>query len=184
MTEIWIALGALAAAAAGAVWAHNRLVRLRAMVEEGWSGIDVQLKRRAELIPNLVETVKAYRTHEQGTLRELAELRLRSLAAHGAAEHGPIEGAIGRRLERVFAVAEAYPELKANSVYLDLQERLSAVEDAIQYARRYYNGTVRDLNIAVESVPTNLVARPFGFRRADYFELDDEGDAVNPEVAL
>ena len=169
------------------VWAvliYNRLVARRQQAAEGWSGIDVQLKRRANLIPNLVETVKAYTAHERGTLEAVTELRRQALAAEDAAAgtRAVVEGRLSSALGQLFAVAENYPDLKASTNYLAVQEELSDIEDHIQMARRYYNGAVRNLNTLVESFPSNLVARRFGFAKADYFEVDEAADRALPEI--
>lgn len=169
---------------AGAVLFYNRLVTLRNMVKEGWSGIDVQLTRRAALIPNLVETVKGYMGHERKLLFEIADLRSRSLRTEKVAEKGEIETALSRSLGSLMAVAEGYPDLKASQNFLELQKELSAIEDQIQMARRYYNGTVRNLNIAVESFPSNLVAKQFAFVQAEFFALDDADDRQAPQVSI
>ena len=186
MAELWIivAIGVLALIVVAAIILYNRFVRRRALVAEAWSGIDVQLKRRYDLIPNLVETVKAYRVYEARVLNDLTELRARTLTASGPTERGRIEGALSDRLYGLFAVAENYPELKANTVFLDLQERLTQVENELQLARRYYNGTVRDLNVMIESFPSLIVARLFAFRRAEYFQIDDAAERAAPRVRV
>lgn len=163
---------------------YNRFIRRQQLVREGWSGIDVQLKRRTDLIPNLVETVKGYKLYEQDVLKRVVELRGESMAEQSVAKQGVIEGKLSNELGKLFALAEGYPELKASKVYLELQEQLSDIEDNIQMARRYYNGTVRDLNILVESFPSNIVAGMFGFARDEYFELDDRAEAANVAVDL
>jgi LemA protein len=163
---------------------YNRLVRLRNMVREGWSGIDVQLKRRANLIPNLVETVKGYMGHERDLLEKVTQLRSQSLQTGDLGEKQRVESALTGGLARLFAVAEGYPELKANQNFQDLQSQLSEIEDQIQLARRYYNGTVRNLNIAIESFPGNLVAGWFAFQTAEFFEIDDPGDRSVPKVGF
>ena len=168
----------------GAVLIYNRLVKLRNMVKEGWSGIDVQLKRRVSLIPNLVETVKGYAGHERELLSEIAALRSRSLQARGVGEKGEIETALSKSLGSLMAVAEGYPALKASQNFLELQKELTDIEDQIQMARRYYNGTVRNLNIAVESFPSNIVARLFTFVQAEFFALDDASDRQAPQVVI
>jgi LemA protein len=170
-----------------ALWAiaiYNGLVARRQRAAEAWSGIDVQLKRRANLVPNLVETVKGYAGHEQKTLAEVTEMRTRVRDAEGGgvAERAQAESAMSGALMRLFAVAEAYPELRANQNFLDLQNELSSLEDQIQMARRYYNGAVRDLNTMIESFPSNLVANRFGFRQAEYYEVDSAADRAVPEV--
>ena len=161
---------------------YNRLVRLRNMVREGWSGIDVQLKRRANLIPNLVETVKGYMGHERDLLEKVTELRSRSMQAGDLGEKQRVESALTGGLARLFAVAEGYPELKANQNFQDLQKQLSDVEDQIQLARRYYNGTVRNFNTAIESFPGNLVAGWFAFQPAEFFEIEEPADRAVPDV--
>ncbi|MBR9985245.1 MAG: LemA family protein [Desulfosarcina sp.] len=163
---------------------YNRLVRLRNMVREGWSGIDVQLKRRANLIPNLVETVRGYMGHERDLLEKVTQLRSQSLQTGDLGEKQRVESALTGGLARLFAVAEGYPELKANQNFQDLQLQLSEIEDQIQLARRYYNGTVRNLNIAIESFPGNLVAGWFAFQTAEFFEIEDPGDRAVPKVGF
>ena len=163
---------------------YNRLVRLRNMVREGWSGIDVQLKRRANLIPNLVETVKGYMGHERDLLEKVTQLRSQSLQTGDLVEKQRVESALTGGLARLFAVAEGYPELKANQNFQDLQSQLSEIEDQIQLARRYYNGTVRNYNIAIESFPGNLVAGWFAFQTAEFFEIEDPGDRAVPKVSF
>ena len=168
-----------------AILAYNGLVKARQMVREAWSGIDVQLKRRADLIPNLVETVKGYARHERKTLEEVIELRTRaqSLSRDDVAGRAQVEGMLGQALSRLLAVAEAYPDLKANQNYIQLQASLEALENEIQMARRYYNGAARDLNIKVESFPSNLVANTFGFQQAKFFEIDNDADRAVPKVS-
>jgi len=163
---------------------YNRLVKNRQMVEEGWSGIDVQLKRRTDLIPNLLESVKGYMSHERGLLEEIAALRSRAQAASGGtpAERGPIEAALSGALGRLIAVAENYPDLRASENFLDFQNALEEIEEQLQLSRRYYNGATRNLNILVESFPGNLVAQTFNFDKANYFELDSEADRAVPKV--
>lgn len=159
----------------------NRLVKLRNMTEEGWSGIDVQLKKRADLIPNLIETVRGYMTHERELLEEVTKSRAQAQGAGDMAEKAQAEGLLGRALGKLFAVAENYPDLKANENFLELQNSLSDVENTIEMARRYYNGSVRELNIAVESFPSNLVASMFGFHKSDFFEIES-ADREVPKV--
>jgi LemA protein len=163
---------------------YNGLVRVRQMVQEAWSGIDVQLKRRADLIPNLVETVKGYAKHETETLETVTEMRTRAQAvpAGDIAGRAVAEGMLSQALGRLMAVAEAYPDLKANENFLDLQQSLDKLEGEIQMARRYYNGSARELNVKVESFPSNLVANTFGFTKADYFELENPADRERPDV--
>lgn len=180
----WVGvIGAIVLAGIFAVAVYNRLVRAKNLVEEAWSGIDVQLKRRTDLIPNLIQTVKGYMQHERGVLDQVTTLRAKSLAAASVGERASAEGAMSRALGALFAVAENYPDLKANQNFLELQRSLSDIEDQIQLARRYYNGTVRDLNILIESFPSNLFASLFRFRKAVFFDVADEDRAV-PKVSF
>jgi len=178
----WLILVAIAAIAVYVVTLYNRLVRNRQMTEEGWSGIDVQLKRRADLIPNLVDTVKGYAGHERATLEGVVAARGKAMQASGAEARGAAEKGLTQALRQLFALAEAYPELKANQNFLELQRDLGAIEDAIQNARRYFNAVVRDLNTKIEAFPSNLVAGAFGFVKRDYFELDSEAERSAPTV--
>ncbi len=180
----WILLAVAAALVGLLIVLYNRLVKARQMVEEGWSGISVQLKRRSDLIPNLLAAVKGYMSHEKGVLERVTELRAKSEAAEGAepAERAKIEGALSGALVRLFAVMENYPDLKASQNVIDFQDALEDIENQLQMSRRYYNGAVRNLNVMVESFPSNLVAGQFGFRQAQYFELDDEQDRAVPQV--
>lgn len=187
MQTVFIVLAALIVIVVGyVILTYNGLVRLRQMVREAWSGIDVQLKRRADLIPNLVETVKAYAGHERETLAAVTEMRTRAQAvpADNIAGRAAAEGMLGQALGRLMAVAEAYPDLKANENFRELQTALAAIEGEIQMARRYYNGSTRDLNVKVESFPSNLVAGQFGFSQAEFFELEDPADRALPKVAF
>ena len=163
---------------------YNSLVRKRNMVSEAWSGIDVQLKRRTDLIPNLVATVKGYASHERGTLEEVVRLRGQAQNAQGVGETAQAQGLLGAALGKLFALAESYPDLKANTTFIQLQTTLGEIEEQIQLARRYYNGAVRELNIAVESFPSNLIAGRFGFVRAEFFELENEADRAVPTVTF
>ena len=161
---------------------YNKLVRNKNMVEEGWSGIEVQLKRRSNLIPNLIEAVKGYMGHEEKLLSEITQLRSQSKKIQAVAEKSKVETALTRSLGNLIAVAESYPDLKANQNFLDLADELSQIENEIQMARRYFNGTVRNLNIMIEAFPSNLVAGQFGFAKAEFFEIEDPGDRKLPEV--
>ena len=163
---------------------YNRLVSKKNMIKEGWSGIDVQLKRRANLIPNLIETVKGYMGHESDVLEKVTALRSQSLEAGQPREQGRTQRLLGAALGRLFAVAEQYPDLKANQTFIELQGQLAETEEQIQLARRYYNGAVRDLNILIESFPSNLIANAFKFIQAEFFELGDPGDRAVPEVSF
>jgi LemA protein len=180
----WILLGLIVAAAAFAISLYNRLVRLRNGSESAWSDIDVQLKRRWELIPNLVETVKGYARHEQSTFEKVTAARTQAMQAQTPAQHAAAEANLQGVLKSLFAVAEAYPELRANENFLGLQRELSGLEDAIQNARRYYNAIVRDLNTAIESFPSNLLAGPFGFSKREYFELESAAERAAPKVSF
>ena len=184
MTGIYILLALVVVALTAAISIYNRLVRNRQMVQEGWSGIDVQLKRRADLIPNLIEAVKGYMGHEKGVLEKVTELRTQSLQAGGVGDKARVEGALGAALGNLFAVAENYPDLKASQNFIELQRSLADIEDQIQLARRYYNGAARNLNILVASFPSNIVANMFRFTSAEYFEIEDAADRAVPKVAF
>jgi len=158
------------------VWAiviYNLLVRDHHRVRAAWSDIEVQLKRRHDLIPKLVDAVKQYAAFEQATLSTLTELRSRAAGATGAGQRAPLERELGSEIHRLVALAESYPDLKASDSFLDLQHNLTAVENDIQMARRYYNGAVRNYNVRIDSFPDLLVARLFGFRPAEFFDLED-----------
>lgn len=163
---------------------YNALVRLRNMTREAWSGISVQLRRRTDLIPNLVESVKAYATHEKSVFEDIATHRATSIAAGTVPDQARAERALGSALGRLMAVAEAYPDLKADANFRNLQDNLSGIEDQLQMARRYYNGAAREQNIRVESFPANLVAQSFGFKQEPYFELENPADAAVPHVSF
>ncbi len=166
--EAFAALSLLAVLV-GTIFIYNRLVRDRNRVLAAWSDIDVQLKRRHDLLPKLIEAVKRYTAYEQATLSAVVELRGRAVTATGIRERGNLERELGDGIQRLLAIAESYPDLKANQNFLDLQRNISVVEDHIQYARRYYNGAVRNLNIRIDSFPDLLIARVFGYRYAEYF---------------
>lgn len=163
---------------------YNRFVRLKNGAESAWSDIDVQLKRRWELVPNLVETVKGYASHEKTTFEEVTKARGAAMQASAPADKAQAENALTGSLRSLFAVAERYPELRANQNFLSLQQELSSLEEAIQNARRYYNAVVRDLNTAVETFPGNLVAGAFGVGKRDYFELGSEAERSAPRVSF
>jgi len=179
-----ILLGLLLVVGSSIVGLYNGLVQLRNASDSAWSDIDVQLKRRADLVPNLVESVKGYAGHERSTLDEVTEARARAMRAVTPGERSAAEGALGHALGGLFAVAEAYPELKANQNFLSLQGDLSKLEDAIQNARRYYNAVVRDLNTKCEAFPSNLVASHFGFAKKEYFELESPAERAAPAVSF
>ena len=175
-------LGLIVVIAGYLVYAYNNLVSTKNLASEGWSGIDVQLRRRADLIPNLIETVKGYAAHEDGLFRSIAELRAKSIAGGSVAEQSQVGQAMGAALGKLFAVAEAYPELKADANFRDLQDKLAGIEDEIQMSRRYYNGTVRNLNTMIESFPTNIIANYFHFTKADFYEIGDAAAREVPKV--
>jgi LemA protein len=184
MIGVYIFLGLVVLLLLGLMAIYNRLVRSSQLVKEGWSGIDVQLKRRNDLIPNLIETVTGYMGHERGVLEKITELRSQSLKAQGVGDKAKVEGALGAALANLFAVAENYPDLKASQNFLDLQKSLAEIEDQIQLARRYYNGAARNLNILVGSFPSNLVAQNFGFTTVEYFEIEEPGERAVPKVSF
>jgi LemA protein len=164
-----------------AIVAYNGFVRLVNQAKEAWSDIEVQLKRRYDLIPNLVNTVKGYATHESGAFEKVTEARAKAMSSSGTSkEHAQAENMLTGALKSVFAIAEAYPDLKANQNFLELQRELSDTENKIQSARRFYNGTVRDLNTATESFPGNMIAGSFGFKKMELFDLADNDAAQNP----
>jgi len=154
------------------IFTYNRLVTLRNRAREAWSDIDVQLKRRYNLIPNLVETVKGYAAHERGVFEKVTEARSRAMGAQTVKEKADAENYLSQTLKTLFAVAENYPDLKASQNFLELQRELRDTEDKIQAARRFYNTNVRDLNIKIESFPANIVASLFGFSKMDFFEIE------------
>jgi LemA protein len=182
----WIIVLIVAAVAVYAAVVFNRLVRTRQMADEAWSGIDVQLKRRADLVPNLVDTVKGYAAHERNVLDEVTQLRgaARAVPANDVAARAQAEGALSAGLGKLIALSENYPDLKASANFLGLQQQLSNLENELQMARRYYNGAVRNLNVLVQSVPSNLIAGLFGFSARAFFELADASERQTPRVDL
>ena len=180
----WILLGIVVLVVGYGIMAYNNLVRQRQLSQEGWSGIDVQLKRRTDLIPNLMEAVKGYMAHERDTLQAVTEARTAAQAAQNGTpeQRAQAEGALSGALGRLFAVAEAYPDLKASANFMQFQGELSNTENEIQLSRRYYNGTARDLNTAVESFPSNVIANFFKFEKVQYFELENPADRAVPTV--
>ena len=179
-----IGLAIAAVIALYAIMLYNGLVKARQVKEEAWSGIDVQLKRRADLIPNLIETVKGYAKHERETFEQVVELRNRAQAVPAGDVQGRAvaEGLLGQALGKLVALAEAYPDLKANQNFSELQASLQTIEDEIQMSRRYYNGAARDLNVKVESFPSSLLASAFSFAKAPYFEIENPADRAVPTV--
>jgi len=180
----WIVLGVVVLVLLYLIAIYNRLVRLRALVKEAFSGITVQLRRRADLIPNLVETVQGYATHEREVFEEVSKARAASVGAGGVAATAQADAQMTGLLGRLFAVAEAYPELKANQNYLQLQDQLSGIETELQGARRYYNATVRDLNSTIQSFPPSLIARPMGFAEEPFYQDDDPAIQSAPKVSF
>lgn len=162
--------------------AYNRFIRLRKRTDEAWSDIDVQLKRRHDLIPNLVETVKGYASHERELFEKVTEARAKAISASGTAQKAQAENMLSGALKSLFAVAENYPQLRASENFSKLQEELSDTENKIQAARRFYNGNVRDLNTALEVFPSNIVAKIFGFKSAEFFQLEGEEERKPVEV--
>ena len=180
MLWLWIILAIVAIIVIYVIAAYNGLIKLKVRVEEAWSDITVQLKRRTDLIPNLVNSVKGYASHESGVFEKVTEARSAIMNAKGVAETAKAENMLEGALKSLFAVAEAYPDLKANQNFLQLQQELVDTEDKIQGSRRFYNGGVRDLNIKIETFPVNLVAGMFGFSKREFFEVEDRASVENP----
>jgi LemA protein len=170
---LYIIMGAAVVLFLYTISVYNKLVKNKNMAEEAWSGIDVQLKKRYDLIPALVNTIKGYASHEKETLENVIKWRNMGVAANTVKDQEKAEVGLSAVLGRLIALSENYPDLKANANFQDLQKQLSEIENAIQLSRRYYNGVVRDLNIMIESFPSNLVASTFAFSKRDYFELDN-----------
>lgn len=164
------------------VGAFNSFIRLRNRTDEAWSDIDVQLKRRHDLIPNLIETVKGYAAHEKGLFEKVTEARTKAISAQGIEEKGKAENILSGTLKTLFAVAENYPDLKANTNFLELQRELSDTENKVQASRRFYNGNVRDLNIKIENFPSRIIAGIFGFKKREFFEIGEAKEREVPEV--
>jgi LemA protein len=177
-----IVLGIVAVLVLLGVGLYNSLVRARVRADEAWSGIATQLKRRHDLIPNLVETVKGYAAHEKGVLEQVTASRSRAMGATSPAQMAQSEGALTQALRGLYAVAENYPDLKANQSFLSLQQALADTEGMIAGARQGYNAAVRDLNTRIESAPTNILAGMFGFTRREFFELEDPAERAVPQV--
>lgn len=165
------------------VFIYNRFISLRVRIKEAWSDIETQLKRRYDLIPNLVNTVKGYAKHERETFEKVTEMRANALSAHGVAEQGKAENMLTDALKSLFAVAENYPDLKANENFLELQREVTDTENKIQAARRFYNSTVKDMNIKVQQIPDSVIAGMFSFKKEEFFELDEaEREAAEKPV--
>jgi LemA protein len=173
MVAVWIILAIVIVVVLFLWMAYNSLVTLRVRVDEAWSDITVQLKRRLDLIPNLVETVKGYAKHESGVFEKVTEARANALSANGVKETAAAENQFEGALKSLFAVAEAYPDLKASQNFIELQQELVDTEDKIQASRRFYNGGVRDLNTKIQKFPSNVIAGMFGFKNREFYELDD-----------
>jgi len=176
---MWITFIIIIIIATVVILLFNSFIRKRTHVQEAWSGIDVQLKRRYNLVPNLVDLVKGYAQYEKDVLESVTNARAKTTSSTNTKERAESEGALSQTLKTLFAVVENYPQLKANQNYLALQKELSEIEDNIQLSRRYYNGVVRDLNIKIESVPSNIIAALFKFEQADFFQIES---AVEREV--
>lgn len=182
MTIIWVLLAILALIILWLVYVFNSLIRLKNRVDEAWADIDVQLKRRYDLIPNLIETVKGYAAHEKSVLEKVTEARTKAIAASTVKDQEKAENMLTGALKSLFAVAENYPELKANENFLELQRELTDTEDKIQAARRFYNGNVRDFNTKIEVFPNNLVAKMMGFSQRELFEIEEAAERETPKV--
>jgi LemA protein len=163
---------------------YNGLVRLKVQCDNAWSDIDVQLKRRYDLIPNLVETVKGYAAHEKGTLEDVVAARNRAMSSQGPAAKAEAEGALTSALRQVFALAEAYPQLRAVESFNQLQATLNQIEDSVQNARRYYNAVVRDLNTKIQQFPSNIIAGMFNFKPREFFEISAPAEREVPKVSF
>lgn len=182
MVVTWIVVGIVVVAVLWVVLTYNGLVRLRNRVDAAWSQIDVQLRRRYDLIPNLVETVKGYAAHERETFERVTAARTAAIGAQGPVQQAQAENALTAALKSLFAVAEAYPELKANENFLNLQEELTATEGRIAYARQFYNDTVLRLNNRVQSFPANVLAGLFRFGTREFFEIEEPASREVPKV--
>ena len=184
---MWIALGLVALVVVYVVSTYNGLVSLRNLAQEAWSGIDVQLKRRTDLIPNMLETVKGYMTHERETLEAVTAMRAKVVQASQSgniAGRIQAEGQLSGALTSLMGVVENYPELKANTNFIEFQRTLASVEDELQMARRYYNGAARNLNIKIESFPSNVIANHFSYEKMPFFEVENEAERANPKVSF
>ena len=180
---LYVLLGVIALVLAWGVAIYNGLIKRKNLMDEGWSGIDVQLKRRYDVVPNLVETVKGYAAHEKDVFTQVTEARAAIGKSQSVAERAESENMLSGALRTLFAVAEGYPDLKANANFLQLQEQLASLENDIQMSRRYYNGAARDYNIAISTFPSVIIANRFGFGKADYFQADEE-ERSRPDVSF
>lgn len=179
---LWIVLAVVVIAVIYVISIFNGLTTLRVRAEEAWSDIDIQLKRRFDLIPNLINTVKGYATHEKEVFEKVSQARSAMMNAGSVQEKAAADNMLAGTLKSLFAVAEAYPELKANTNFLELQRELSDTENKISYSRRFYNGNVRDLNIKIQVFPSNIIANMFGFKKKDMFEVNDSAQREAPKV--
>jgi len=179
---LYIILAVVVVAFFWSIGVFNSLIRLKNRTDEAWSDIDVQLKRRHDLIPNLIETVKGYAAHEKQAFESVTNARAKAISAQGMAEKAKAEDALSGTLKSLFAVAEAYPELKANTNFLQLQTELADTENKIQAARRFYNGNVRDFNIRIESFPSNVIAKMLNFAKREFFGIEDATEREVPQV--
>lgn len=179
---LWILLAIIAIIAIWLVATYNGLITLKNQTDEAWSDIDVQLKRRYDLIPNLIATVKGYATHEAGTFEKVTAARTAAMAATSPHDKAVAENALSSTLKSIFALSEAYPDLKANTNFLKLQDELSDTENKVQASRRFYNGNVRDFNTKLQVFPTNLVGNMLGFIKREFFEIGNEAERNVPEV--
>lgn len=184
MDVLTLLAGVFVVVAVYGISVYNRLVSKRNLAEEGFSGVDVQLKRRYDLVPNLVETVKGYAKHESETLEKVTQWRAKAQGATNLDDRFRAEAGLSQALANVFAVSESYPDLKADSSFTGIQGQLSSLEDQIQLSRRYYNGTVRDLNTLVEMFPSNIVANLFSFQKKPFFELGNEAEREVQKVSF
>jgi len=183
MTLLYIILGFLLIAIFYAISVSNRLVRLRNQMQEAWSGIDVYLKKRHDLVPNLVSAVKGYAAHEKQTFEEVVRFRSQAMQTRDQGVRMECEAGLGQALGRLMAISESYPELKANANFIELQRQLAGLEEELSLSRRYYNGTVRELNIVIESFPSNIVAGMFNFAKGVFFEIKTSEKEV-PKVTF
>ncbi len=184
MTTLYIVIGVIVVLALYAVYVYNRFVMLINRAEEAWSDIEVQMKRRYDLIPNLIEAVKGYMAHEAGTLQKVTEARTKAMGAQTVEEHAAAENMLTGALKSVFALSEAYPDLKANTNFIELQRELSDTENKIQAARRFYNGVVQELQNAIEQFPTNIIGNMFGFKTREFFALAENETAAREPVKV
>jgi LemA protein len=183
MEPIWIIVAVIAVLAVVVIFVYNSLVSTRVRVEEAWSDITVQLKRRLDLVPNLINTVKGYATHEKEVFERVTEARANTLNAQGVAQTAKAEGEFEQALKSLFAVSENYPQLRATENFQQLQAELTDTEDKIMASRRFYNGAARELNIKIDSFPSNIIAGMFGFKKREFFEVEDQTAVEKPVEA-